>query len=110
MQHVITHIDEDLELFFTGEAVGNCRSLHNLENLCLGHCRKCGGSNVGFAESPANVGLIGIDTVFFTSALIGNALEHFDVHVLNLFQDGLAKFAEFGVVHGDLPVDALIIG
>jgi len=74
------------------------------------HCGKCGGSNAGFAESPANVSLIGIDTVLFTSALIGNALEHFDVHVLNLFQDGLAQFLEFGVVHGDLPVDVLIIG
>ena len=73
------------------------------------HCGKCGGLNVGFAESPANVSLIGIDTVLFTTALIGNSLEHLNVHVLNLFQDGLAEFAEFGVVHGDLPVDALII-
>jgi len=29
MQHVITHIDENLELFLTGEAVRNCRGLHN---------------------------------------------------------------------------------
>jgi len=65
---------------------------------------------LSITESPANVGLIRIDTVLFTTALIGNALEHFDVHVLNLSQDDLAKFAEFGVVHGDLPVDALIIG
>jgi len=40
MQHVIAHIDEDLELFFTGEAVRNCRSLHNLEDLCLSHHQK----------------------------------------------------------------------
>ena len=109
IQHVITHIDEDLELFFTGETIGNCRSLYNLENLCLGHCGKSGGSNAGFAESPANVSLIGIDTVLFTTALIGNSLEHFDVHVLNLFQDVLAQFADDGVVHGNLPVDVLII-
>ena len=56
-----------------------------------------------------NVSLVGIDTVFFATALIGNALEHFDVHVLNLFQDGLAQFADDGVVHGNLPVDVLII-
>jgi len=109
VQHVITHIDEDLELFLTGQAVRNGSSLHNLENLCLGHCGKSGGSNAGFAESPVNVGLIGIDTVLFTSALIGNALEQLDVHVLNLFQDGLAKFLKFGVVHGDLPVMMLLL-
>ena len=110
IQHVITHIDEDLELFFTGEAVRNSSSLHNLENLCLGHCRKCGGSNADFVESPAEVSVVRINAPLFTTALIGNALEHFDVHVLNLFQNGLAQFEEFGVVHGDLPVDVLIIG
>ena len=101
IQHVITHIDEDLELFFTGEAVRNSSSLHNLENLCLGHCRKCGGSNADFVESPANVGLVRINAPLFTTALIGNALEHFNVHVFNLIQNSVTDLSGLSVVRNE---------
>jgi len=60
------------------------KKINKLVILFRKHCRKSRGLNVGFAELPANVGLIGIDTVLFTTALIGNALEQLDVHILNL--------------------------
>ena len=42
--------------------------------------------------------MVGVDSVFFTTALIGNSLEHLYIHVLNLIQDVEAQFAGGGVV------------
>ena len=88
-QHVITHITEDLELFFTGEAVRNCRSLHNLEDLCLSH------------SSEVQIGAVGIDAHFFTTALIGNALEHLNVHLFNAVENRAADLSSLSVVRNE---------
>jgi len=85
------------------------QEINKLKIFFRKHCGKSGGLNVGFAELPANVGLIGIDTVFFTTALIGNALEQLNVHVLNLFQNVLTKFVDGDVVHWVVPLTTLVL-
>ena len=85
-QHVITHITEYLELFFTGENMCLGSGCNHPEHLCLSH------------SSEVQIGAVGIDSHFFTTTFIGNALEQFNVHLFNAVENGAAELNGLSVV------------